>query len=102
MSNENYTQRQKDAVVALREACRPDRKGVLPGRFALFFWPGKTFGRGDGPDASGRHAGKMLTRLERLGLVNFCDYDGGYYLASLTAAGKNLAENQVSTMKGEK
>jgi hypothetical protein len=110
MNKETYTQRQKDAVVALREACKCDRAtrygGVSPARFALFFWPGKTFARtngpwGLGPDASGRHAGKMLTRLEGLGLVNFRHYDGGYYLASLTVDGENLADSQLAPTEGK-
>lgn len=91
-----YTQRQLDAVIALREACKKDGRPVTPARFALFFWPGKTFARsngpwGLGPDASGRHGGRMLTRLYRMGLVRLDDHDG-YYTASLSDAGIRVAD----------
>lgn len=89
------TRRQCDAVIALRKACEKDGRPVTPARFALFFWPGKTFARsngpwGLGPDASGRHAGKMLTCLYRLGLVRMHYYEG-YYTAELSQKGLDIA-----------
>lgn len=90
-----YTQRQKDAVVALNEAVlKSGGRGVTPSRFAVFFWPGKTFGRGNGPwglgpDSSGLHGGKMLTRLHKLGLAMIEDHDG-YWTARVTPRGFDL------------
>lgn len=90
-----YTDRQIDAVRALNEAvAKSGGKGVTPSRFAVFFWPGKTFARGNGPwglgpDSSGLHGGKMLTRLHKLGLAMIEDHDG-YWTARLTGKGLDL------------
>lgn len=92
-----YTQRQKDAVLALKQAVETRSGPVTPSGFAMFFWPGKEFARGNGPwglgpDASGRHGGRMLTKLYRLGLARLIDQGGGiYYTAELTDKGKALA-----------
>lgn len=93
---EQYTQRQKDAVIALHDAVADHGRPVTPSAFAMFFWPGKTFARGNGPwglgpDASGRHGGRMLTKLYRLGLAKLDSHGGGlYYTASLTHEGMKL------------
>lgn len=87
---EKLTQRQRDALIALGD------REMSPAEFARVFWPGKEFARGNGPwglgpDASGRHGGRMLTALKRLGLVRHIDHDG-YYTARLTEAGLNLLD----------
>jgi hypothetical protein len=89
----DLTVRQRDALIILAERDNP--QGMTPGGFAVHFWPGKTFARsngprGLGPDASGRHAGKMLTRLQRMGLVRLTEKEGGlYYTARITEGGRN-------------
>lgn len=96
MTLRGYTQRQKDAVVALHDAVADCGGPVTPSAFAMFFWPGKKFARGNGPwglgpDASGRHGGRMLNRLYRMGLAKLTEEGGGlYYTASLTHEGMKL------------
>lgn len=82
------TGRQIDALVVLRDASGP----MSPAGFAVRFWPDKEFARGNGPwglgpDASGRHGGKMLTRLRRMGLIRTHDHYG-YYTAEINLAGR--------------
>lgn len=89
----NYTRRQLDAVRVLADA---PFGGWTPSAFAQHFWPGKVFARGNGPwglgpDASGRHGGRMLTILKKLDLVEFVWGPGDlYYTARLSHAGRVL------------
>lgn len=95
-----YTQRQKDAVVALAAAVRDHGRGVTPSAFAMYFWPGKKFARGNGPwglgpDASGRHGGRMLMKLRHLGLAQIESHDV-YWTARLTHEGRKLLATLVA------
>lgn len=92
------TQRQVDALKVLLD--NDDPQGMTPAAFAQKFWPGKVFARGNGPwglgpDASGRHGGKMLTRLDRMGLVKVSDHTF-YYTARISEAGRKALEGDAS------
>lgn len=91
--SKQLTSRQVDALRVLRDI----GTDVTPAGFALRFWPGKTFARGNGPwglgpDASGRHGGKMLTRLHGLGLIRTIDHQM-YYTAEINQAGRDALES---------
>lgn len=90
------TKRQREALIVLAE--HDSDTGLSPAQFAMYFWPGKVFARGNGPwglgpDASGRHGGKMLTRLERMGMVNTRDRDG-YYTARINNRGRRAIADE--------
>ena len=92
------TPRMVEALTCLLEA---PSEGWTPAAFATAFWPDKEWGRsngpwGLGPDASGRHGGKMLSRLQSLGLVHF-DHRHGYYLANLSKAGLKIAQKGAAS-----
>ena len=88
------TQRMVDACRCLADA---PKDGWTPSAFATRFWGrDKSWGRGNGPwglgpDASGRHGGRMLNRLHDAGLAEF-RHEHGYYTATLTDAGRWVAE----------
>ena len=68
--DDRLTSRKIDGLRVLAGQTEP----ITAARFAMLFWPGKTFARGMGgyglgPDASGRLGGRMLTSLERMGLA---------------------------------
>lgn len=91
-----YTQRQKDAVLALSLAVYSYGSSVTPSYFAQFFWPGKKFARGNGPwglgpDASGRHGGRMLRMMHAKGLVLIEDHEV-YWTARLSYEGRQLLD----------
>lgn len=92
--SEKITPRMVEACSTLAGADAP----LGPSEFARLFWGAdKTWQRGNGPwglgpDASGRHGGRMLTRLHRAGLVRLHDH-GGAYTATLTSAGRALLHN---------
>ena len=85
----------------MAEACRvladAPKKGWTPAAFATRFWGrDKEWARGNGPwglgpDASGRHGGRMLNRLRDAGLATF-RHEHGYYTATLTDKGHRVAE----------
>ena len=92
------TERQLDALRVLHEKDRLE--GFTPSAFATHFWPGKMFARsngpwGLGPDASGRHGGRMLTRLASMGLVTLTHHDC-YYTARISAAGRDALRRAES------
>lgn len=84
-------------IEAARVLLQAPKEGWTPSAFATRFWGrDKEWGRGNGPwglgpDASGRHGGRMLNRLRDLGLVTF-RHEYGYYTATLTDAGRAMAE----------
>lgn len=82
------TARQKDALDVLSQC----DGWLTPAAFAAKFWPEKQWARvngpwGLGPDASGCHGGRMLSRLSRLGLVDIREYGAGYE-ARISRAGR--------------
>lgn len=81
------TPRQVQALAVLAQAHRP----LTPAQFAARFWPDKQWARSGGPhetgpDASGRHGGRMLVGLAQLGLVSI-QRRAGYWDATVTDAG---------------
>ena len=95
----DVTPRMMEALAVLATA---PKDGWTPSAFAARLWPGKAWGRsngpwGLGPDASGRHGGRMLTRLSDAGLARLHypkNGDDGYYLASITKRGRELLHHQ--------
>lgn len=83
-------------VAACQTMLDAPRDGWTPSAFATRFWGrDKNWVRsngpwGLGPDASGRHGGRMLNRLREAGLVAF-RHEYGYYTAALTDAGREAA-----------
>lgn len=96
-----FTVRQKDAVLALDAAMKENfGKPVIASVFALHFWPGKLFKRGNGPwglgpDGSGRAGGRMLHRLKDLGLA-YRTFDGPASVFGLTSAGRALRDTLIA------
>ena len=90
---ERITPRMIEACRVLAEA---PKDGWTPAAFATRLWGrDKAWARGQGPwglgpDASGRHGGRMLNRLRLAGLATF-RHEYGYYTATLTAEGEALA-----------
>lgn len=99
MPDEKITPRMIEACVALAGA---PKDGWTPSAFATALWGrDKNWARGNGPwglgpDASGRHGGRMLTRLHRAGLAEI-DHRDGYYTAVLTQLGQRLAAEHQAT-----
>ena len=89
---ERITPRMIEACRVLAEA---PKDGWTPAAFATRLWGrDKAWARGQGPwglgpDASGRHGGRMLNRLRLAGLATF-RHEYGYYTATLTAEGEAL------------
>lgn len=107
MTELTLTERQKDAIIALDKACAGDSNDgtVTPSGFALRFWPGKVFARGNGPwglgpDASGRHGARMLTTLNRLGLATIIDHDV-YWTAKLSHEGRKMLDRILESKRSD-
>lgn len=100
------TPRMMEALAVLATA---PKDGWTPSAFAARLWPGKVWGRsngpwGLGPDASGRHGGRMLTRLSDAGLARLHypqNGDDGYYLASITKRGRELLNHQSTNQEDQ-
>lgn len=94
MADEKITPRMIEAAECLLDA---PADGWTPGAFAMKFWGrDKNWARGNGPwglgpDASGRHGGRMLTRLHRAGLAQL-RHEYGYYTATATDKARRLVE----------
>lgn len=93
------TPRMVEACAALAGA---PEGGWTPAAFAIHFWGyEKKWARGNGtyglgPDASGRHGGRMLTRLHDAGLARILWHDSYlYYTAVLSPAGRSLVMEQA-------
>ena len=84
---------------ALRVLSGAPRDGWTPAAFATQLWGrDKRWARGNGPwglgpDASGRHGGRMLNRLRAAGLAHFC-HEHGYYTATVSQKGRDLLAQQ--------
>lgn len=86
-------------IEALQVLSRAPRDGWTPAAFATQLWGrDKHWSRGNGPwglgpDASGRHGGRMLNRLRAAGLAHF-RHEYGYYTATISQKGRHLLAQQ--------
>lgn len=86
-------------IEALRVLSGAPHEGWAPAAFATHLWGrDKHWSRGNGPwglgpDASGRHGGRMLNRLRAAGLAHF-RHEYGYYTATISQRGRDLLAQQ--------
>ncbi len=103
MGETKVTPRMLEAARVLADA---PREGWTPSRFATALWGrDKNWGRGNGPwglgpDASGRHGGRMLNRLRAAGLAEF-RHDYGYYTATLSQKGRDILSDSDHTDRSQ-